>query len=77
MPIPGHPRIDARPSVCGGKPTILGTRIRIVDILEMFGGGMTEAEILSDFPQLTSEDVRGALIYAAEAHRHPVVLAAG
>ncbi len=76
MPIPGHPRIDARPGVCGGKPTIAGTRMRVVDILEMFGGGMTEDEIVDDFPHLSREDIRAALIYAAEAQRHPVILAA-
>jgi uncharacterized protein (DUF433 family) len=76
MAIPGHPRIDARPSVCGGRPTIAGSRIRVVDILEMFGGGMTEQEILDDYSQLSRDDIRAALIYAAEAQRHPVILAA-
>jgi uncharacterized protein (DUF433 family) len=76
MAIPGHPRIDARPGVCGGRPTIVGSRIRVVDILEMFGGGMTEQEILDDYSQLSRDDIRAALIYAAEAQRHPVILAA-
>jgi uncharacterized protein (DUF433 family) len=49
----------------GGKPTIRGMRISVGDILEYLAGGMSEAEILSDFPELTSEDIRACLAFAA------------
>lgn len=76
MVIPGHPRIEAIIGVCGGRPVIKGTRMRVVDILEMMGGGMTETEIAADFPYVEVEDVRAALTYAADGARHPVLLAA-
>ena len=42
-----HPRITIIPGVCGGRPTIRGLRIRVVDVLEMLAGGMTHADILA------------------------------
>jgi uncharacterized protein (DUF433 family) len=49
-----------------GKPCIRGMRITVYDILEYLAGGMTEAEILEDFSELTSEDIKVCLTFAAE-----------
>ncbi len=56
---------------CGisGKPVIRGTRITVSDILEYLAGGMSEAEILEDFPDLEAEDISAALTFAAERER--------
>lgn len=58
-------RISVNPEVRFGKPCIKGTRIAVVDILQWLASGMKEAEILTDFPQLTHEDVIAALTFAA------------
>ena len=75
MTLAGHPRISVDPAICGGRPTMAGTRMRVSDILEMLAGGASEAEIVGDFPYLTVEDIRAALAYAAAAHDHPIVTA--
>jgi uncharacterized protein (DUF433 family) len=53
----------------GGKPCVRGLRITVSDILDYLASGMTEAEILSDFPDLTSEDIRACLAFAADRER--------
>ncbi len=53
----------------GGKPTIRGMRIAVQDVLEYLAGGMGEDEILSDFPELTREDIRACLAFAADRER--------
>jgi uncharacterized protein (DUF433 family) len=58
-------RIAIDPEVRGGKPCIKGTRITVYDILEYLAGGMTEVEILADFPSLQKEDIRATLSFAA------------
>lgn len=55
--------------VRGGKPCIKGTRITVYDVLEYLAGGMTEDKVLSDFPDLTREDIRAALAFAAARER--------
>ena len=62
-------RITLDPEIRSGKPIIRGTRITVVDILEYLAGGMSEAEILADFPDLHAEDIRAALVFAAERER--------
>jgi len=52
-----------------GKPCIRGLRITVYDILEYLAGGMTPAEIVSDFPQLTLADIRACLAFAADRER--------
>ena len=52
-----------------GKPTVRGTRIAVGDVLSYLASGMSEDEILSDFPQLTREDIRACLAFAAERER--------
>jgi len=62
-------RITVDPGIRSGKPCIKGTRITVYDVLEYLAGGMTETEILNDFPDLTSEDVRASLAFAAARER--------
>jgi uncharacterized protein (DUF433 family) len=62
-------RIVVDPTIRSGKPCIKGTRITVYDILEYLAGGMTEEQILRDFPHLTSEDVKAALGFAAARER--------
>ncbi len=76
MTLAGFPRISVDAQVCGGRPVIAGTRVRVTDVLEMLAGGASAEEIVSDFPYLTDQDVGAALGYAAAMADHPVVLAA-
>ena len=69
-------RITFNPDQCGGRPCIRGMRIRVKDILDLLAAGVSEAEILKDFPDLEAADIRAALAYAAEATDHPVLVAA-
>jgi uncharacterized protein (DUF433 family) len=62
-------RISVNPAVRSGKPCIRGTRITVYDVLEYLAGGMTEDAILSDFPDLTRDDIRAALAFAAVRER--------
>jgi uncharacterized protein (DUF433 family) len=62
-------RITVEPGKRSGKPCIRGLRITVSDVLEYLASGMTEAEILSDFPELTIEDIRACLAFAAERER--------
>ena len=57
-------RITLEPEKRGGKPCIRGLRITVYDVLEYLASGMTEAEILEDFPDLEREDIRAALAFA-------------
>lgn len=61
--------ISLDPEIRGGKPCIKGTRITVYDILEYLAGGMSEAEILADFPSLKVEHIRAALAFAALRER--------
>jgi uncharacterized protein (DUF433 family) len=58
--------IEVRPEVRGGKPCFVGTRITVYDVLEYLAGGMSSAEIVADFPELTGDHVRAALEFAAK-----------
>lgn len=62
-------RIVTDPAVRFGKPCVQGTRISVGDVLEYLAGGMSEEQILADFPQLTRADIRACLAYAAERER--------
>lgn len=59
-------RITIEPDKRGGKPCIRGLRITVYDILEYLASGMSEDQILADFPDLEREDIRAALAFAAE-----------
>ncbi len=65
--------ITVEPGKRGGQPTIRGMRISVYDVLSYLASGMTEDEILSDFPELTREDIRACLSYAADRERKSVV----
>lgn len=56
----------------GGRPTIRGMRIAVADVLGWLAAGMTHEEILSDYPELTEEDIRACLAYAADRERRLV-----
>ena len=62
-------RITVNPAVRSGKPCVKGTRITVYDVLEYLAGGMTEDKILGDFPDLTREDIRAVLAFAAARER--------
>jgi len=59
-------RITINSGIRNGKPIIRGTRITVSDILEYLAGGMTSEEVLADFPDLTIEDIRAVLAFAAQ-----------
>jgi uncharacterized protein (DUF433 family) len=66
--------ITITPGVRSGKPCIQGTRITVYDVLEYLAGGMTEEQILADFPSLRPEHIRAVLAFAAARERrlsHP------
>lgn len=69
-------RISSNPAICGGRPCIKGTRMRVVDIVEALAHGATRDELLRDFDYLTADDIAAALLYAARAADHRVVQAA-
>ena len=58
-------RITINPEQCGGRPCIRGMRIRVNDILEMLGEGVSMEEVLADFPDLEREDILACLQFAA------------
>jgi uncharacterized protein (DUF433 family) len=60
-------RITIDPGVCGGRPTIRGSRMRVQDVLNLLAAGATREEILEDYPYLEDEDISAALDYAARA----------
>lgn len=62
-------RISIDPAIRGGKPCIRDTRITVADLLEYMAGGMTQEEILRDFPALEVDDLRAALAFAAARER--------
>jgi len=62
-------RITIEPGKRGGKPCIRGLRITVSEVLEYLASGMTEDEILRDFPDLTQEDIRACLAFAADRER--------
>ena len=70
-------RITLEPEKRGGKPCIRGLRITVYDVLEYLASGMTEAEILADFPSLEHEDIRASLAFAAERERRLVSIPPG
>lgn len=61
-----HDIITIEPGKRGGKPCIRGMRITVYDVLEYLASGMTQQEILTDFPYLTKEDILACLSYAAK-----------
>jgi uncharacterized protein (DUF433 family) len=61
--------IEIRPEVRSGKPCFKGTRITVYDVLEYLAGGMSEKQLLDEFPALTPDHLRAALAFAAARER--------
>lgn len=61
--------ITITPGVRSGKPCVAGTRITVQDVLEYLASGMSEAQILADFPSLTADSIRAVLSFAATRER--------
>ena len=68
--------ITIEPGKRGGKPCIRHMRITVYDILSWLAAGMTNADILADFPELTVEDIQAALAFAADRDHHVVAATA-
>jgi uncharacterized protein (DUF433 family) len=69
-------RISVNPDICGGRPCIRGTRMRVSDLIEMLASGASKADILADYDYLNQEDISAALAYAAQATNHRVITTA-
>jgi uncharacterized protein (DUF433 family) len=63
-------RIEINPRIMMGKPVIRGTRISVELILRKLGEGATEGDLLEAHPNLTREDIRAAMLFAADAVAH-------
>lgn len=63
--------ITTEPTKRGGRPTIRGMRIAVADVLGWLAAGMTQEEILTDYPELTEEDIRACLAFAADEGGQP------
>ena len=68
--------IVSNPDICGGRPCIKGTRMRVSDLLDALAAGASRADILADFPYITDEDISAALAFGARASNHGVIRAA-
>lgn len=68
--------ITLEPGKRGGKPCIRGLRITVYDVLEYLASGMSEDEILADFPDLNRDDIRACLAFAADRERRLVSIPA-
>jgi uncharacterized protein (DUF433 family) len=66
--------ITIEPGKRGGQPCVRGMRLTVADVLSYLASGMTEAEIIEDFPELTTEDIRACLAFAADRERHTQLL---
>lgn len=69
-------RITIDPGQAGGRPCIRGMRVRVQDILEMLASGMTSEEVVAEYPYLEPDDVRAALVYAANTLADTAIVAA-
>ena len=69
-------RIHIDASICGGRPHIRGTRVRVADILELLADGVSREEILADYPYLSDVELKAALAFGAAASAHRIILAA-
>jgi uncharacterized protein (DUF433 family) len=66
-----HELITVEPGKRGGQPCIRGMRITVYDVLSYLASGMTEEDVLSDFPELTREDILACLGFAADREGQP------
>jgi uncharacterized protein (DUF433 family) len=70
-----HGIITIEPGKRGGRPCVRGMRIAVGDVLSWLAAGMTEQQILEDYPELTEQDIRACLAYAADRERRVVTAA--
>lgn len=70
-----HDIVTIEPGKRGGRPCIRGMRIAVADILGWLAAGMSHGEILSDYPELTEDNIRAALAYAADRERRALTAA--
>lgn len=68
--------ITINPEVCGGRPCIRGMRFTVYDMLDYLASGMTQEQILADFPYLTPEDIQACLAFAADREKHMLAVPA-
>ena len=68
-------RITVDPEQCGGRPCIRGMRIRVIDVLDLLANGLSSEEVLTELPDLESEDILACLKFASQRVDHPVVAA--
>ncbi len=68
-------RITVDLEQCGGRPCVRSMRIRVIDVLDLLAGGLTHEQVLSELPDLESEDIRACLRFASQRIDHPVVAA--
>lgn len=68
-------KITINPKQCGGRPCIRGMRIRVSDVLDLFAAGLSAEQILEEMPDLETDDLKAALIYASRKLDHPVLVA--
>jgi len=66
-------RITFNPKQCGGRPCIRAMRIRVMDVLDLLASGVPEKEILEDYPDLQTEDIRACLKFASAQANHAVL----
>jgi uncharacterized protein (DUF433 family) len=69
-------RITVNPKQCGGRPCIRGMRIRVTDVLDLYGAGLDAKQILEEMPDLELEDLQACLQYASRKLNHAVLIAA-
>ena len=67
-------RIVANPEILGGKPIIEGTRLSVEHILGLLAHGMSQSEIVDSYPELTIDDVKSVIQYAADALHNDVLI---
>lgn len=65
-PLPRHPLISSDPTVRSGRPYLTGTRLSVADVLDWLNSGVTEADLLRDFPELKPEMIRACLRYSSD-----------
>lgn len=69
-------RITVNPEQCGGRPCIRGMRIRVSDVLDLLGAGLTAGQVIEELPDLEMADVLAAIRFASSRVDHPVLVAA-
>ncbi|HRT10357.1 MAG TPA: DUF433 domain-containing protein [Candidatus Paceibacterota bacterium] len=69
-------RITVDPEQCGGRPCIRGMRIRVIDVLDLLGNGLTPEQVLEELPDLEADDIKACLQYASRKLNHPVLIPA-